>query len=57
MGVGGGIPGSWRETVHTFSGKKTMNVFNGYIPKNGSIWGGGGGGGGEELVLAYALNC
>ena len=40
----------WGKTVHTFSGKLTMNVFTGYIMKNGSIWGrgwGGGGGGGR----------
>ena len=50
MGVGGGVPGLGRRTVHTFSGKITMNIFTGYIMKNGSIWGGGGGGGEEELV-------
>ena len=53
LGVGG------RQLVHTFSGKIAMNVFTGYIMKNGSICAAGegvGGGGKKSLLLAYALD-
>ena len=36
----------WEGDSTQFQWEKTMNVFNGYITKNGCIWGGGGGGGG-----------